>query len=99
MSAIGQDTGVRSRPVKSGLIYAPMLSFQATSQRLGVFVSWQARNDGLQQMLRGVRDLVDGAVERFLVALRRLSVAADLADELERSGADLLVAGDLIVVT
>jgi hypothetical protein len=62
-------------------------------------VSAQSGHDSFQQVLRGVRDLVDGAVERLLVALRRLSVAADLADELERSGADLLIAGDLIVVT
>jgi hypothetical protein len=62
-------------------------------------VSGQSGDDSFQQVLRGVRDLVDGAVERLLVALRGLSVAADLADELERSGADLLVAGDLIVVT
>jgi hypothetical protein len=62
-------------------------------------VSGQSGDDSFQQVLRGVRDLVDGAVERLLVALRGLSVAADLADELERSGADLLIAGDLIVVT
>ena len=37
-----------------------------------------------------MRDLLDGAVERLLVGLRGLGEAADLADVLERRGADLV---------
>jgi hypothetical protein len=92
VSAIAEDTVVAadlSNPSRFG----------SDSGDLGMSMTGQAGDDSLQEVLRGVRDLVDGAVERLLVALRWLSVAADLADELERCGADLLVAGDLIVVT
>ena len=45
----------------------------------------------VQQVRGGVRDLVDRAVERLLVGLRRLREAADLADVLQRGGADLVL--------
>ena len=46
-----------------------------------------------------MRDLLDRAVERLLVDLRRLREAADLADVLQRRGADLVVGrGGLEVV-
>src|SRR5512141_517219 len=50
-------------------------------------------------MARGVGDLVHGALEGFLVALRRHAVAADFAHELERGGADLVVCGELVVIS
>src|SRR5215213_10830885 len=43
----------------------------------------------LEQVHGGVRDLVDGALEGLLVDLGGLREAADLADVLERGGADL----------
>ena len=39
----------------------------------------------IQQMLRGVRDLTTGLIERFLVGLRRLGRPRDLADILQGS--------------
>src|SRR3954453_14779526 len=47
--------------------------------------------DRLEQMSRGVRNLLDGGVECFLVLLRRHAVAADLPHELQRGGAHLVV--------
>src|SRR6202022_2258986 len=49
-----------------------------------------------QEMLRGAGDLVDRPVEHVGVGLGRLSEAADLADELQRGGADLLVGGGFL---
>jgi hypothetical protein len=54
---------------------------------------------GLQQVLRNVGDVIYGAVEGFLVALRGRTIATDLAHELKGGGANLLVVGDLIVVS
>ena len=47
---------------------------------------------------RGGGDLLDGAVERLGVGLRRLRVAADLADVLKRGRLDLLVGGGRLEV-
>ena len=59
---------------------------------------WQSCDDGFQEMLRRMGDLVDRSVERLLVGSGRLSIATDLADELERGGPDLLVANNLVTV-
>src|SRR5947207_6875225 len=53
-------------------------------------------SDGLEQVARGVGDLVDRLVERLLVLPRRRPIAADLADELESCGADLFVRGQVV---
>lgn len=63
-----------------------------------VFVTRQAGYDRLEQVLRGMGDLIDGAIERLLISRGRLAVAADLAHELQRGGADLLVPDYLIVI-
>jgi len=54
-----------------------------------------SRDQGVEQPVGRLRDLLDGAVEGLLVEPRRLVEAAQLADELQRSGADLLVGGAL----
>jgi len=48
-------------------------------------------DEGLEQMLGGVGDVMNRAVERVLVRLRWFREAAQLADELEGRGADLVV--------
>src|SRR4051812_11331694 len=53
----------------------------------------RVRHERFEEVVRGVRDLVDGAVERLLVRLRRLVVAADLADVLESRVVDLVGGG------
>jgi hypothetical protein len=50
-----------------------------------------ARRERLDQAAGGGRHLVDGAVERVLVRLRRRIEAAQFPHELDRRGADLLV--------
>ena len=45
---------------------------------------WRIAHQGVKQMLGGVGDVMNRAVERFLVRFRRLCEAAQLADELER---------------
>jgi hypothetical protein len=47
----------------------------------------------MEQMLGGMSHVVDGAVERFLVRLRRFREAAQFPDELERRRANLVVRG------
>ena len=49
------------------------------------------RHEGCHQTARRGGDLVHGAREGFLVRLRRLGEAADLADVLERGAADLFL--------
>ena len=49
--------------------------------------------------MRRLGDLQNGLVEGLLVLLRRLPIAADLANELEGRGANLVVAEDRIMVT
>src|SRR5215210_9019418 len=44
-----------------------------------------------EEVHRGVRDLVDRSVKGFLVRVRRLREAADLADVLQRRRPDLVV--------
>src|SRR5207247_2910052 len=51
------------------------------------------RGQTVEQRPRGVGDLVHGAIERRLIRLGRLVEPADLAHELERGGAHLLVGG------
>src|SRR6266545_3168565 len=50
-------------------------------------------HERLEQLPGGRGDLLDGRGERRLVGPGRLPVAADLADELQRGGPDLLVGG------
>ena len=47
----------------------------------------------IQQRPRRQRNLVHGAVERLLIRPRRLAIAADFADELERGGVQFFVRG------
>src|SRR5829696_7990009 len=71
------------------------VSLSGPGARLGgLDLAVLGRRGGLQrleQVPRHVRDLLDGAVERLLVGLRGLREAADLADVLERGGADLVL--------
>jgi hypothetical protein len=48
---------------------------------------------GAKQLLRDSRHAIDGAIERFLVRLRRFGEAAQFPDELERRSADLVLRG------
>src|SRR5215210_7403838 len=50
-----------------------------------------------EEVHRGVRDLVDRTVEDFLVRVRRLREAADLADVLQRRRPDVVGRGRLEV--
>ena len=50
----------------------------------------------LEQMVGDMSDIVHGAVERSLVRRRRVMVAADLADKLERGVVELLIGWSLI---
>src|SRR5215468_9966341 len=52
---------------------------------------WRLGDESVDQPACDHRDLVDGSVERLGVRLRRFREAAQLADELHRRGADLLV--------
>ena len=52
----------------------------------------------IQQVLRGVGDLVHGVVERLLVRLGRLGGPGDLADVLQRGLVDLAAGGRRIEV-
>ena len=57
-----------------------------------------AARDGVEQPVGRLGDVGDGLLEGLLVALGRYSVAADLAHELERGGADLGVVGGMVKV-
>src|SRR6185437_15576511 len=46
----------------------------------------------VEEMMRRMRNVLDGAVERRLVGLGRPREAGELADELQRAGANFLVA-------
>src|SRR4051794_15928175 len=46
--------------------------------------------DGLEELPRSGRDLRHGLLECLRIALRRGAIAADLANELERGGVDLI---------
>jgi hypothetical protein len=45
----------------------------------------------IEQMLRGVSDIIDGPIESCLVCLGRFRETAQLADELKRRSANLVV--------
>lgn len=49
--------------------------------------------------MRRLRDLLNGGLEGLLVAFGRDPIAADLAHELKRGGADLLIRCVLVLVT
>ena len=49
--------------------------------------------------MRRIGDLGDGFLEGLLVALRWLAVATYLAYELERGSADVVLTGELVMVT
>ena len=42
-------------------------------------------------MMRGMRDFIDRAIERFLVCFRRLGETAQFSDELQRRRPDLII--------
>jgi hypothetical protein len=48
-------------------------------------------HERIEQMLRGVRDIIDGTIESCLVCLGRFRETAQLADELKRRSANLVV--------
>src|SRR5437868_13769908 len=50
-------------------------------------------HQGMKQMLGGMGYVMNRAVERFLVRFRRIRETAQLANELERRRADLIVSG------
>src|SRR6185436_20637764 len=59
--------------------------------RFDLAVLWGCRrHECVEQSMRSRGDLVDRTRECFLVRLRRLREAADLADELQRGVADLV---------
>src|SRR6185436_16515331 len=61
-------------------------------RRLDVAVAWRrARDEVSEEMLRGVRHVVDRALEGGFVRFRRTREAGDLSHELQRGGMDLLV--------
>src|SRR6266576_358185 len=45
----------------------------------------------IEQMLRGVRDIIDGTIESCLVCLGRFRDSAQLSNELKRRSANLVV--------
>jgi hypothetical protein len=49
------------------------------------------RDQRLKQMMRGMRDLIDRAIECFFVCLGRFCKSAQLSHELERRRADFIV--------
>lgn len=79
-------------------IHWPFVSTELASGDLGVAMAGQAGDDRLEQVLRAVSDLLYGAVEGLLIARGGRTVATDLANELERGGADLVVGCYLVVV-
>ena len=58
----------------------------------------QTGDDSLEQMLRGVGNLLYRPVEGFLVGRGRFPVAADLAHELKSRGTNFLVTHDLVSI-
>ena len=48
-------------------------------------------HERIEQMLRGVRDIIDGTIESCLVCLGRFRETAHFADELKRRSANLVV--------
>jgi hypothetical protein len=48
-------------------------------------------HERIEQMLRGVRDIIDGTIESCLVCLGGVRETAQLADELKRRSANLVV--------
>src|SRR5215212_7387324 len=58
----------------------------------------RGRHERVEQPRRDLDDLVDRAIEGFLIRLRGLRRAADLAHVLERRGADLLLGGGWLEV-
>jgi hypothetical protein len=59
----------------------------------GAISGWCVADERVQQMFGGVSDVMNRAIERFLVRLRRLGETAQLADKLKRRCADLVFSG------
>src|SRR5262245_43394553 len=80
----------------------PAVALGGAGPRLGRLDLAVARRGGglqrLDQLARHPERVLHGPVERRLVGLRRLREAAQLAHELQRGGADLLVGGGRIEV-
>ena len=49
------------------------------------------RYEGFKQMMRGMRDFIDRAIECFLVCFRRFRETAQFSDELQRRRLDLVI--------
>lgn len=49
------------------------------------------RYERFKQMMRGMRDFIDRAIECFLVRFRRLRETAQFSDELQRRRLDLII--------
>jgi hypothetical protein len=60
--------------------------------RFGCAIAWpRVGYERIEQMLRGVCDIIDGTIESYFVRLRRFRETAQLADELKRRSANLVV--------
>src|SRR5262249_8460835 len=88
-----RDDAARSGgPRSSGGRAEPLLGGGATALGLALATARRRRRHQLrEQVLGGMGDRVDGALERSLVRLGGLGRAADLPDVLERGGVDLLL--------
>jgi hypothetical protein len=49
------------------------------------------RYERFKQMMRGMHDFIDRAIECFLICFRRLREAAQFSDELQRRRLDLII--------
>ena len=49
------------------------------------------RYERFKQMMRGMRDFIDRAIECFLICFRRLRETAQFSDELQRRRLDLVI--------
>jgi len=51
----------------------------------------RVRYQRFQQMMRGVRDFIDGAIESLFVCFRRFSKSGQLPNKLQRRRANLII--------
>jgi len=65
---------------------------RACFQRFDFAIAWRCGgHKRIEQMLRGVSDIIDRTIESCLVCLGRFRETAQLADELKRRSANLVV--------
>jgi transcriptional regulator NrdR family protein len=61
-------------------------------QRFRLAIAWRSvRDERLEQMMSGMRNLINRSIECVFVCLRRFSETAQLADELKRRRPNLVV--------